>query len=267
MNENIGVKISIITINLNNRAGFQKTAESVMAQTNTDFEWIVIDGESIDGSRDLIEQYSERMSYWVSEPDTGIYHAMNKGIAASHGEYLLFLNSGDCLHDKDVLSHVVPLLNGKDYYIGNIRIGNEIQTVKISNYDDLVSYAVRFIPHQGTFMHRRVFAQYGMYDENLRIAGDWAFFYKSIVFGDVEAESLPYIISIYELDGISVRESTAAKMETAGVRRQHHGVYVLARFYKENYEKMAALTDSKWFYFIFRVCYWIYRRTSGRKHG
>lgn len=92
-------KLSIITVNLNNKDGLQKTIESVISQTCKDFEWIIIDGGSVDGSKDIIEKYSKEIDYWVSESDQGIYHAMNKGILRSHGEYLLFLNSGDYLFD------------------------------------------------------------------------------------------------------------------------------------------------------------------------
>ena len=83
------MKLSIITINYNNRDGLQKTIESVVSQSFKDFEWIVIDGGSNDGSRELIERYAESISYWVSEPDNGIYNAMNKGIRVSKGDYLL----------------------------------------------------------------------------------------------------------------------------------------------------------------------------------
>ena len=91
------MKLSVITINFNNKEGLAKTIVSVVGQTTRDFEWIIIDGGSTDGSMELIENNSEYISYYVSEPDKGIYNAMNKGIMASHGEYLLFLNSGDYL--------------------------------------------------------------------------------------------------------------------------------------------------------------------------
>lgn len=256
------MKLSIITINLNNKVGLQKTIDSVIAQTHKDFEWIIIDGGSIDGSVELIKETSQHLNYWISEPDNGIYNAMNKGIQASSGEYLLFLNSGDYLCNEDVLCDVVPSLKGKDYYIGSVKFGSEKYAVEISNYDDLVFYAVRFLPHQGTFMHRKVFDNYGLYDENLRIVGDWVFFYKSIIFGKIEAETLPFIISVCELGGVSMRESAKAKIEVDIARQQNQGVYTLARFYKENYEKITALNDSRWMYFIFRVCYWIYRKLN-----
>ena len=83
---------SIITINFNNCDGLRRTIESVVNQTNDNYEYIVIDGGSTDGSVDVIQKYSDRISYWVSEKDDGIYNAMNKGVRHAHGDYCLFLN-------------------------------------------------------------------------------------------------------------------------------------------------------------------------------
>ena len=103
------MKLSVITINYNNRDGLRKTIESVVNQTCRDFEYIIIDGGSTDGSVDVIKQYADRIDYWVSEPDKGIYHAMNKGIAVAHGEYLNFMNSGDCFYESTVVENVLQL--------------------------------------------------------------------------------------------------------------------------------------------------------------
>ena len=86
------VKLSIITVNLNNKNGLQKTISSVLSQTINFFEFIIIDGASSDGSVELIAQNQDRISFWLSETDSGIYQAMNKGIRAAKGEYVLFLN-------------------------------------------------------------------------------------------------------------------------------------------------------------------------------
>ena len=118
--------LSIITINYNNKEGLQKTITSVVSQTVKEFEWVVIDGGSTDGSKELIEKYTDHIDYYVSEPDKGIYNAMNKGIHASHGKYLQFLNSGDSLHDNDTIERVLPLLKDTDIYVGRINsLGRE----------------------------------------------------------------------------------------------------------------------------------------------
>ena len=116
------MKYSIITINYNNKDGLEKTILSVINQTCQDFEYIIIDGGSTDGSVDVIKKYADRIDYWVSEPDKGIYNAMNKGIIKAKGEYLNFMNSGDCFYDNEVLSNVYQngmcseMIVGKDYH-------------------------------------------------------------------------------------------------------------------------------------------------------
>ncbi|MBN2836753.1 MAG: glycosyltransferase, partial [Candidatus Delongbacteria bacterium] len=97
------MKLSVITINRNDVLGLQNTTDSVLSQTSFDFEYIIIDGASTDGSKELIERLAindKRLTYWCSELDSGIYHAMNKGITQAKGEYLLFLNSGDYFCDE-----------------------------------------------------------------------------------------------------------------------------------------------------------------------
>ena len=95
--------ISIITVNFNDKIGLERTLESVFSQNFRNFEYLVIDGGSNDGSKELLEKNSEKINYWVSEPDKGIYNAMNKGISFAKGEYLIFLNSGDHLKNENSL--------------------------------------------------------------------------------------------------------------------------------------------------------------------
>ena len=95
--------LSIITINYNNKAGLDKTILSVIDQTDKSFEFLVIDGGSDDGSKELIKKYSKEIAYSVSEKDHGIYNAQNKGVLKATGDYCLFLNSGDCLESNDTL--------------------------------------------------------------------------------------------------------------------------------------------------------------------
>src|SRR5574344_3096999 len=94
------MKYSIITINYNNKVGLERTIKSVINQTCKDYEYIIIDGTSTDGSKEVIDKYKQYLNYWVSEPDEGIYYAMNKGTLMSHGDYCNFLNSGDCYTDN-----------------------------------------------------------------------------------------------------------------------------------------------------------------------
>lgn len=114
------MKLSIITVNLNNLEGLKKTYESVVSQTFTDYEWLVIDGGSTDGSREFIEQHQDKFVYWCSEPDKGIYNAMNKGIMRAKGEYLNFMNSGDCFACEETLLGVFGKLRTADILYGYV---------------------------------------------------------------------------------------------------------------------------------------------------
>ena len=123
---------SVITINYNNLEGLKRTAESILSQTLRDFEWIIIDGDSTDGSKEYIINLNEHLnqkgwnpiSYWCSEPDKGIYNAMNKGIAKAMGDYLNFMNSGDAFFENMTLESVWSLLNNKeaDVYYGDCQL-------------------------------------------------------------------------------------------------------------------------------------------------
>lgn len=110
------MKYSIITVNLNNANGLKETIDSIVNQTCCDYEYLIIDGGSTDDSLSIIKQYKDQIDYWVSEPDKGIFNAMNKGINVSHGDYLIFMNSGDCFNNGKVLEETLPYL-GADFVI------------------------------------------------------------------------------------------------------------------------------------------------------
>ena len=100
------MKLSIITVNFNDAEGLERTIKSVVSQTFCDYEFIIIDGGSTDGSIEVINKYESYIDYWASEPDGGIYPGMNKGLRQAKGEYLNFMNGGDCYHSPDVLQNI-----------------------------------------------------------------------------------------------------------------------------------------------------------------
>ena len=113
-------KLSIITVNYNNKSGLEQTIKSVVNQNaEKHIEHIIIDGDSNDGSPDVIDENKEHFSYWCSEKDNGIYHAMNKGVAHASGEYLLFLNSGDFLEPGAIVT-ALDELTGTNIIYGDI---------------------------------------------------------------------------------------------------------------------------------------------------
>lgn len=206
------MKLSIITVNLNNRDGLQKTIDSVVSQTFKDFEWIVIDGGSNDGSRELIERFADHITYWVSEPDKGIYNAMNKGIRVAQGEYLLFLNSGDWLYNGTVLERFANGNYLEDIVYGNIIkvFGNgkeqnsKTDPLYCNTADKLTLRSLAFgtIPHQASFIKKDLFAKYGLYDESYKIVSDNVFYIKTILEGDASYRYIDMDVSFFDAEGI-----------------------------------------------------------------
>ena len=199
-------KLSIITINYNNNAGLKRTINSVFSQTFIDYEYIIIDGGSTDGSKELIEVFSDKLSYWVSEPDQGIYNAMNKGILNSKCEYLLFLNSGDVLINDDILNSVKINLFMSDIIYGN-GILQEISGTKIKmEMPDKLSmkyFLNSSLFHPSTFIKRKLFEDFGLYNESNKIVSDWEFFIKTIILNKVTVKKIDSYISMVEDGGIS----------------------------------------------------------------
>lgn len=169
------MKLSIITVNYNNFKGLKKTLESVFTQSVKNFEWIVIDGGSVDGSKDLLEDCNDQITYWISEKDHGIYEAMNKGIKVAKGDYLQFLNSGDSLADPNIIKRFCERSNTEDVIYGNAIIvdGND-QEVNKFHAPDFVKFSYFYshaLNHQATFFRKRCFDNY-LYNENNRVASD-----------------------------------------------------------------------------------------------
>lgn len=198
------MKYSIITINYNNRDGLRRTIESVVNQTFRDFEYIIIDGGSTDGSVEVIKEYADRIDYWVSEPDKGIYNAMNKGILQAHGEYLNFMNSGDCFYNKRVLEKVAfnskeaSIIVGQDCYVNKY---GESHASTLPHYPSSLFLYVATLPHQSSFFKKDLF-EHTLYDERLKIVSDWKFYIQQIILRGASIEYCHAIICLREPDGI-----------------------------------------------------------------
>ncbi len=225
-------KLTIITINFNNLDGLKRTVESVVNQTWQEFEYIVIDGGSTDGSAQYIENQSANIDYWVSESDTGIYNAMNKGIAKATGNYLLFLNSGDHFYSNNVLLENHNRLVDYDIIYFNLQIVNGSISKNVSFPDKLrfSDLYYGYLPHPSTFINKILFERIGLYDENLKIVSDWKFFILAIFKNHCSYVKISKTISTYYLDGIS------SLVDNLGEREQ-----VLKEFFSEyikDYEEL-----------------------------
>ena len=202
-------KISIITVNKDNAVGLKKTIDSIVNQTYTDYEWIVIDAASKDGSVDLIKQYAHHISYWVSEPDGGIYAGMNKGIMKATGEYVYFLNSGDLLVNNEVLQSIVDLSLLGDVVLGKINICSDekgiIKKDYMVPYSDITLFSLYLygIPHQASLIKRTLFDECGLYDYTCKINADWKFFVEVLILSNKTLQHIPITIANYDATGIS----------------------------------------------------------------
>ena len=198
-------KLSIITINYNNLEGLKRTVESVVNQTWQEFEYIVIDGGSTDGSAAYLESQATHFDYWVSEPDAGIYNAMNKGIQKAAGDYLLFLNSGDHLFSSSVLLDNHEFLKEKDLVCFDLKVADFNQVLQ-KTYPENIFFQFFLndsLPHPSTFIKAVLFDKVGLYDESLKIVSDWKFLMVCVCKFGASYLKINKTMSVFYLDGIS----------------------------------------------------------------
>lgn len=214
------MKISVITISYNAIAGIEKTLASVAKQDYHDFEYIVVDGMSTDGTVEIIRKYQQHITRWVSEPDNGIYNAMNKGVRMAKGDYCIFMNAGDYFVNASVLSKVAPFLDGTyDYLAGNevsvnkAWVVNYIKAPKRITQDFL---GLKSISHQASFIRRELLLRCP-YDETLRMVSDWKFCIQTLLKGDASYSSIPVDICKFNHDGISCTNTELGSKERKAV--------------------------------------------------
>jgi glycosyltransferase involved in cell wall biosynthesis len=200
-------KLSIITINLNNATGLRKTIDSVVSQTFTDYEYIIIDGGSTDGSMAVIKEYENQITFWISEVDHGIYNAMNKGIMQAKGEYFLFLNSGDMLVANNVTERMLDNMPECSILYGNMQrdLGGKSITDKRFRGRNITMLDMfrETLYHSSAYIKKDLFSKYGLYDESLKIASDWKFFLIAL---GLNAEPVVYKdidVCLVDITGIS----------------------------------------------------------------
>lgn len=226
--------LSIITINYNNAEGLRKTLASVASQTYPHIEHIIVDGGSTDESVEILEAYPQPLPerrgeitrgkfptqnpahkvLWVSEKDTGIYNAMNKGIRMATGDYIEILNSGDMLFDAHVTQRMcehLEQINSRHKEPVGILYGNMIkvnaagEVVGKSGYTEysLRQFYSSTLNHDCAYIRRDLFEEYGLYDENLKIVSDWKWYLQAIGLGRMKPEYVDIDVTIFDDGGIS----------------------------------------------------------------
>lgn len=199
-------KLSIITINLNNQTGLEQTLQSIYKQTCNDYEIIVVDGGSDDGSINVIKKYNKIIHKWVSEKDNGIYNAMNKGIGFAEGEYCFFLNSGDILADEEVLEKIFLQKPDADIFYGDVIVVDSLGRGKLKEGQNQPTDYFLFlntICHQVQFIKKNLFEKINDYDEQLKLASDYDFLLRAVVKNRASIKFYPVIVSRHFADGLS----------------------------------------------------------------
>ena len=283
------MKLSIITINYNNAAGLKQTVQSVAEQLpcNLEVEHIIVDGGSTDESVAMIKAYARDIEEkslhltlkWVSEPDNGIYNAMNKGIRMATGDYVQILNSGDILAADDVLTNCwqhINRLGYPEFLYGNM-IKQDYATGKIVGKSgevpySLLQYFVSTMNHDCCWIKRTLFIEetesenagecYGLYDENLNIVSDWKWFLQAVGLGRVKPVYMDVDMTIFDSSGISEQNLTLRYDERRKVLEEVLPPAVLADYnrYSFEMEQMDNLRKHPWAYKLV----WILERVLNR---
>ena len=253
--------LTIITINRNNATGLEKTMQSVLSQTRSDFEYVVVDGASTDDSVAVIQRwapaFSDRLK-WISEPDKGIYNAMNKGIGMATGEYVQFLNSGDSLVAPDVVDRMSVAMEAAG--CPSILYGNMLKSFPDGHIEKDTSFAgeaitmlafyVGTLNHSSAYIRRSLFDQFGLYDESLKIVSDWKWYLQVIVFGGEAAAYVDTDVTLFDMAGISETNRELSRSERERVLQELVRPAVLADYaeWTGDIRKMMRIRRHPWAY-------------------
>jgi len=225
--------LSIITINWNNAEGLRKTIESVVSQSCSDYQYIVIDGDSTDGSKEIIKKFEDKISYSISEPNRGIYGNMNRGIKEAKGEYCLFLNSGDTLNEN-ILMKATKECSGEDIIYFNSYLSYNYSNYEVLKYSSsltMKNFYKATIGHQSTFIKTELFNKYGLYNESNMIHSDIEFWIESIIIGNCSTKYVDLILSCYDMGGRSSKPNEFTRNEFQSILSRY-----LPKLVLEDYE-------------------------------
>lgn len=219
--------ISIITVTYNAAALLTYTIESVLEQHYKEIEYIIIDGASKDGTTDLIKKYEGLIAHWVSEPDTGIYDAMNKGLRLATGEYVIFMNAGDTFYDEQTLHHVFTTAENADIYYGQTRLIDMNQkdagerwllAPKVLNWKSFKQGML--VSHQAIIVRRSIAP---LYDLQYRLSADVDWVIKCLKNANKIHNTNSYICK-YLVGGASKQSEMEALKERFAIMKKHYGL-------------------------------------------
>ena len=267
------MKLSIITINRNNATGLEATLQSVASQIFKEFEYIVVDGASTDNSVEVVKAHEAVFAHlkWVSEPDSGIYNAMNKGIRMASGDYIQILNSGDCLAAPDVTEKMMSALEKKNF--PSILYGNMVKCFPdgrrmvdkcfAGQEITMLGMFTGTLNHDPAYIRRDLFEKYGYYDESLKIVSDWKWYLQAIVLGEEKPQYVDMDVTLFDMQGISETNKELDQTERKMVLEQLFPATILADYERFAFpiEQIKRLKRHPWAYklvwflerFLFKV--------------
>ena len=200
------VRFSVITVCYNDCTALDKTIRSVLSQSYTNFEYIIIDGGSDDGSVELINKYNNLLSYWISEPDGGVYQGMNKAIIQAKGEFCIFMNAGDTFANTDVLLNASKVdLHDVDLAVGSALMTKQDCVMSVVPPPSEISFGFFLyfsIIHQAAFMRSSLLKDHP-YDENYSIVSDWKYMISEYLHGIYRYKQLNFEVCMFDTTGIS----------------------------------------------------------------
>lgn len=271
------MKLSIVTINYNDVLGVKITLQSVFNQTCRDIEHVIVDGGSSDGSRTVIEEYANKALcpvLWVSEPDKGIYNAMNKGLRMATGDYIQILNSGDVLADDKVVERMLVALKEKDY--PDIIYGNMMKSfpdgrlIRDRGYagsnPTMLGFIRGTLNHDPVYIRKSLFEQFGYYREDLPITADWRWYVEAIPLGGIIPVYVDIDVTIFDMTGISETQLEKRELERNEELKRilPIGVYKDYELYRFPLEQMRRIKRYplvyKFFNFVERVLFKLEKR-------
>ncbi|MEN8120038.1 MAG: glycosyltransferase family 2 protein [Bacteroidota bacterium] len=225
--------ISIITVVFNGENHIENALKSVANQTDKNFEYIIVDGDSTDNTLEIIKKYSEHIDILVSEPDQGIYDAMNKGVLKASGEYIYILNSDDKLYDSSVINHTIKFMekNPKDIILGFVDVvfksPDYIKEEKIKFCRNNLKRGIQ-PPHSGSFFKRKCIIDLELFNTNYKSAADFDLFCKAFV-SNCSYAYFDRKIAVFNDGGISSQENIG-RMEGAKIIKKYFGIFWFLKF-------------------------------------
>ena len=223
--------VTVITVVLNGAEYLEQTIQSVLDQSYVNIEYIIIDGGSTDATLDIIEKYANRIDHWISEPDKGIYDAMNKGIALAHGELIGLLNSDD-YYEKEGIAAAVAAYRHRGIhgiYFGHTYLIQEDLGLRYQYHARTDHWRGMGFCHPAMFAHRQVYYDLGEYDLNYRLAADYDFILRALE-QNVKLIPIDAFIVNYRNTGLSASNLAASLNEIRNINRKHFCFFSLNHF-------------------------------------